>query len=194
MNATPSSLADLAAQAAGRLNLSLGYDRVWRGRCPVCHYAKNTLQLREHTRGIAIRCEACGQVVGIAAMAGLPPGVIVPAGPNPSKVATALKLWDQAAPASGTLVEAYLRGRGITNPVPSSIRYLPQQRNWDDGQDYPAMVALVQRVPAGDDVESSRAQTALIASGAHFTFLEDYGSEGLVRKAKIKAHKLTLGQ
>ena len=42
-----------------------------------------------------------------------------------------LEIWDEAVPASGSTVEAYLRSRGITMAVPSSIRF--HDRLWHNG-------------------------------------------------------------
>ncbi len=56
----------------------------------------------------------------------------------------ALRIWKRCAPAPGTLVETYLRARGITIPVPPSIRFLPDARHKPTGLVLPAMVAGVQ--------------------------------------------------
>ena len=100
----------------------------------------------------------------------------------------------QSSPATGTLVESYLRGRGITCPPPATIRFLPRQRNWSDGGTYPAMISLVQRVPGDDDRAALESGASLIDAGAHFTFLQGGGPDGPVVKAATDACKLTLGQ
>jgi hypothetical protein len=123
MTAPSLDLVGMAAQAAARLNLTLGRDHVWRGGCPACGYGKPTLEMRVEADGIAVSCVACGRVTGIAAMMGLPAELVMSPRPSPSKVARALETWRKAAPATGTLVEAYLRGRGITLPMPASIRF-----------------------------------------------------------------------
>lgn len=56
----------------------------------------------------------------------------------------AVDIWDSAFPAAGTLVETYLRGRGITIPIPPSIRFAPNLRHTPTGQFFPTMVAAVQ--------------------------------------------------
>ncbi len=56
----------------------------------------------------------------------------------------ALRIWRRCVPAPGTLVETYLRARGITIPVPPSIRFLPDARHKPTGLNLPAMVAGVQ--------------------------------------------------
>jgi hypothetical protein len=55
------------------------------------------------------------------------------------------------------------------------------------------MITLVGRVPGDEDVARAAPGTALIASGAHYTFLEG-GSDRDVRKAGTVASKLSLGQ
>ena len=134
----------------------------------------------------------CGlrRIGGIAVITGISPDLLVPAGPKASKLAKALNLWTKGALASGTPVERYLNGRGVTIPVPPSIRYLARQRNWTDGQFYPAMISLVERVPEDDD----RHGGPLLSSGIHLTFLQGHGTDGAVRKAAIGQCKLSLGQ
>ena len=92
------------------------------------------------------------------------------------------------------MVEAYLKSRGITLPPPASIRFLPRQRNWNDGKTYPAMISLVQRVPGADDYATLERCPSLIDAGAHFTFLQGSALDGNVRKAATDAPKLALGQ
>jgi hypothetical protein len=184
---------DVATQAAARLNLTRGRDNIWRGRCPVCAYAKPSLELAVHRDRIVIRCTVCGADASVARMIGLPSELVAaPTTQPPSKVARALDAWRNAVPAVGTLVERYLQGRGIITLLPDSIRLRPRQRNWNDGKTYPAMVSLVQRVPGNDECVQSG--TLLIDAGAHFTFLQVDGPDGLVRKAATDACKLTLGQ
>ena len=145
------SIIDIATEAAARLNLTRGRDNKWRGRCPACGYAKPTLEVAVEQDRIAVFCNACGAIAGIAAMMGVASDIVIAPSAQPSKVARALNAWRNATPAAGSLVERYLQGRGITCPVPAPIRFLPRQRNWSDGGIYPAMISLVQRVPGDDD-------------------------------------------
>jgi hypothetical protein len=178
----------IAAQAATRLSLTLGRDFVWRGRCPCCCYGKSTLAIKVANQGIAISCSACGEVEAIAAIADIPSDLIVAPEPAALKVARALKLWGMATPAVATPVESYLRGRSITVDLPASIRYLPRQRNWNDGQHYAAMISLVERLP--DDGSPD----ILISSGVHLTFLQGDAATTSVKKAATESNKLSLGQ
>jgi hypothetical protein len=187
---TYESVECIATQAATRLNLALGRDDVWRGRCPCCCYGKSTLQLKVRSQGISISCASCGEVAGIAAIAGIAADLVVAPEPSATRVARALQLWAKALPAAGTPVECYLRGRGITVDIPASIRYRTQLRNWSDGQPYTAMISLVERVPEQD----KGAQGLLISSGVHVTFLERSGSAPTFKKAATESSKLSLGQ
>ena len=53
----------------------------------------------------------------------------------------ALEIWRAARPATGTPAEDYLRGRGITIPVPPSIRYHPAVKHTDTGLHLPCFIA-----------------------------------------------------
>lgn len=58
----------------------------------------------------------------------------------------ALACWRDAQPISGTIAEAYLRGRGITCALPDSLRFHPDC--WHPGaQRAPAMVARIDGLP-----------------------------------------------
>lgn len=145
------SIIDIATEAAARLNLSRGRDNKWRGHCPACGYGKPTLEVAVEDDRIAVSCNACGAVAGIAAMMGVASDIVIAPSAQSSKVARAIDDWRKAIPVAGSLVERYLQGRGITYPPPASIRFLPRRRNWSDGGTYPAMISLVQRVPGEDD-------------------------------------------
>ncbi len=53
----------------------------------------------------------------------------------------ALEIWRTAQPATGTPAEDYPRGRGITIPVPASVRYHPAVKHADTGLHLPCLVA-----------------------------------------------------
>jgi hypothetical protein len=188
------SIIDIATQAAARLNLTRGRDNKWRGRCPACGYAKPTLEVAVEQDRIAVSCKACGAVAGIAAMMGIATDIVIAPSVQPSKIARATNAWRKADSATGSLVESYLRGRGIICAPPASIRFLRRQRNWSDGGTYPAMISLVQRVAGDDDHTALKRGASLVDSGAHFTFLQGGGPDGPVVKAATDASKLTLGQ
>jgi hypothetical protein len=73
----------IVSEVAARFDLGLGYDRVWRGRCPLCAYAKPTLELKVEDHRIAVSCASCGAVAAIAAALGLPSHLVAP--PRPAR-------------------------------------------------------------------------------------------------------------
>jgi putative DNA primase/helicase len=88
----------------------------------------------------------------------------------------ALKLWAECRPAQGTSVDSYLRSRGITIPVPDSLRFHPKMK-YPEGGTWPAMVALVTDGPTGKPI------------AIHRTFLKPDGSG----KAPVDKPKMMLG-
>ncbi len=60
------------------------------------------------------------------------------------RIKAAVDIWYSTSPAAGTPVETYLRGRGITAPIPASIRYAPNLRHAPTGMLLPTMVAAIQ--------------------------------------------------
>ena len=95
------------------------------------------------------------------------------------RAAQAQRLWEGAAPISGTLVETYLRARGITAPLPDSLRFDPSC--WHaTARRFPAMVAKVEgagrfavhRTYLRDDgtgkadVDPAKAMLGAVAGGA----------------------------
>ncbi|MBT3307523.1 MAG: hypothetical protein HN377_13720, partial [Alphaproteobacteria bacterium] len=87
-------------------------------------------------------------------------------------------IWKDSEPAQGTPVERYLRGRGITIPIPRSIRYHPNLVYKPSGLMFDAMVVAVQ----GPD---------RIGTGIHRTYLR-VNPDG-VHKAGVSNPKKTLG-
>ncbi len=59
---------------------------------------------------------------------------------NPNRP-LALEIWHASQPAENTLAQDYLRGRGITVPIPASVRYHPGLKHADTGLDLPCLVA-----------------------------------------------------
>jgi len=58
------------------------------------------------------------------------------------RIKAALAIWRASRPAPGTLAEDYLRGRGITIPIPATVRYHPglKYADADTGLFLPCMV------------------------------------------------------
>lgn len=89
----------------------------------------------------------------------------------------ALKLWNNSYDPCGTVVEAYLRSRGITINIPKSVRFLSGHKHRPSGRTYPAMIAAVR----------SSSSQELIA--IHRTWLRPDG----MGKAPIEPVKMMLG-
>jgi hypothetical protein len=160
--------------------------------CPICQPERRKdqrgLSLSNGTCGILLaRCfKGCCSFRDIAVAAGIAPGSY--SAPDPSLIAKrlaegkakadkrarqALRLWQEAEPIKGTLAETYLRGRGITCPLPDTLRFAPSC--WHaSAQHLPALVAMVE----GSD-----------AFAVHRTYLREDGSG----KAKVNPPKAMLG-
>jgi phage/plasmid primase-like uncharacterized protein len=91
------------------------------------------------------------------------------------RIALARRIWREAAPATGTAIEKYLRARGITIAIPRSIRFATTRH--PSGAYMPAMISAVQDVTG-----------AII--GIHRTFIESDGSA----KAAVTPSKAMLGR
>ena len=140
----------------------------WHGRygaapCPVCQpegrKGQNALTLADGTNGrLVLDCKksACA-FLDILAAAGLRSGDYTP--PDAAtlaqrkaeqraeaekRAAQAKRLWQEAQPIIGTLAETYLRGRGITAPLPATLRFHPECWHGPTARRMPAMVAAVQ--------------------------------------------------
>ena len=88
----------------------------------------------------------------------------------------AIRIWREAGPADNTLVEVYLRTRGIALPIPPELRFHAALRHPSGGV-WPAMVAVVTRAPEGESI------------AIHRTFLSRDGKG----KAPIEPQKMMLG-
>lgn len=83
------------------------------------------------------------------------------------KLAKARSLWDAAKPIAGSKAEIYLRGRGITVPLPDHLRFMPDIFHGPSASWVTAMVANVE--PTG---------------GVHRTFFDKQGVR-LPKNAKM---------
>ena len=128
--------------------------------CPVCqserHKRQNALTLADGRIGLLLSCKKSGCAFrDILVAAGVEPGSYVP--PDPRIVAQreaerekfaakramqAKLLWEDAQPIGGSLAETYLRGRGISCPLPETLRFV--RSCWHaTARRIPAMVARV---------------------------------------------------
>ncbi len=88
----------------------------------------------------------------------------------------ALRIWAETQPAAGSLVETYLRARGINIPNPPSLRFHPALKHSSGGR-WPALVAVVTRGAEGEPI------------AIHRTFLSPDGRG----KAPIDRQKMLFG-
>lgn len=160
-------------------------------RCPCCGY-KGGFSIGQNDGVPLFHCHVgCEQAEVLDALRrrGLWGGRDVPIlwGPRPAKAAKAAKasdtgeaarrLWHETRPASGTVIETYLRARGITMPPPLALRFHPSALHKPTNTRLPCMVAAV-TVGAG---------TGVVA--VHRTFLRPDGCG----KAAVEPAKMTLG-
>jgi len=147
-------------------SLTLGLGGKWHGRygtapCPVCQpegrKGQNALTLADGRAGLLAHCKKshCA-FADILAAAGIAPGDYSP--PDPATIALreaerraeaakrarqAERCWNEAQPIAGTLAETYLGGRGITCPLPETLRFHPACWHGVTASRHPALVALV---------------------------------------------------
>jgi hypothetical protein len=89
----------------------------------------------------------------------------------------ALKLWNVSFPAENTVVETYLRSRGLTAAIPQDIRLLPGHRHSPSDRLYPVMLAAIRCWPSKNIV------------AVHRTWILPDGSG----KAPLEPQKMMLG-
>jgi putative DNA primase/helicase len=133
----------------------------WRCRCAVHESRGATLALRDGDRGgLILYCHAgCSRSDILAELrlrglidgdSGIDRGRTAPAvikvgnrgDDTARRIEAARSIWNAARDARGTPVAAYLAARGITIPLPASLRWVPSLRR-PDGAEVPAMVARI---------------------------------------------------
>jgi hypothetical protein len=160
--------------------------------CPVCQpdhrRDQDALTLADGRAGLLAHCKrlGCG-FRDVLTAAGICPGSY--RAPDPAIIAKrqagrradaarresqARALWQQTVPIGGTLAEAYLRNRGITCPLPATLRFHPACWHREVRQRLPAMLA---HVDGGDSF------------AAHRTYLRHDGTG----KAAVEPAKAMLG-
>ena len=154
-----------AAEVAARLGQAYRSGSWWRCRCPVHGSAGATLALKDGNWGLIAYCHAGCRRAEITAelqRRGFVDAGSFAHGPTSKKrgreaedvnwrrrIAQALDVWRTSHPARGTIVEAYLRSRGLTMPVPPTLRMHGLMRHRESAERRPAMVALVEHSEAG---------------------------------------------
>ena len=156
-------------------------------RCPAHSDREASLSVHEGKGGkVLLKCFAgCSFEAIRAALEGWPPprSLGLPAS-NPrlalddtKRTEISRRIWRESKPAAGTLVEIYLRSRGIVMPVPPTLSFHCALKH-PTGAYLPAMVAAVERVRTG---------TQIVA--VHRTWLRPDG----LGKADVKPPKAALG-
>jgi putative DNA primase/helicase len=184
--------AELIAKALGGRKIGSG----WSARCPTHDDSTPSLSLRDTSEGkVLVRCHAgCNQdqVIAYLKASDLWPQssqrpsrhnesrrLHVPPEPDRDDLKrsrAALFLWQTTRPAFGTLIESYLKSRGIRLPITPTIRFHPHLKH-PSGDYWPAMIALVTR---GTDNEPL---------AIHRTFIAHNGTG----KAMVESQKMMLG-
>jgi putative DNA primase/helicase len=162
-----------AAEIADALGGTCRSNGWWRCRCPIHASSGPTLALRDGERGLIVKCWAGCQPRDVLAelrrrdlLDANSGGTAKPPDPaaerrrreseavhRQQRITLARDMWQSALPAIGTVVERYLRGRGITIPVPITIRFIGMNTAYawhpPSGQRRPVLVALVEHVEHG---------------------------------------------
>jgi hypothetical protein len=155
----------------------------WMARCPAHDDRTPSLSIRAGSNGSAIlkcfggcdRAAILAQLDGHAVADRRGRGGPAADQSDTERTAIALRVWADAVPAPGTLVERYLRSRGITAPIPDDLRFAPMLKH-SIGIMLPAMVAVVR--------DTTGAPVAI-----HRTFLAHDGDG----KANVVPSKMMLG-
>lgn len=168
----------------------------WMARCPAHDDRAPSLSIADTRDGkVLVRCHAgCDQRDVIAALRARGVWDVaerrpfrslrkadrpLPAEPDSDAIKrteAALAIWRASQSAEGTPVGTYLGSRGLTVPIPPSIRFHAGLKHPSGGV-WPAMVALVTQVADGKPI------------GIHRTFLASDGST----KAPVEPVKMMLG-
>ena len=164
--------------------------------CPVCQAEKrkgqNALTLADGSGRLLLNCKKAGcSFSDILSAAGVASGDYK--SPDPAVIAQrkaqlavqeakrewqAKQVWQAALPIEGTIAEKYLRGRGISCPLPETMRFAPEC--WHaSAQRLPALICFVEGarfalhrtylLPDGSgkaDVKPSKAMLGRVQGGA----------------------------
>jgi putative DNA primase/helicase len=183
--------AETIARALGGRKVGGG----WMAHCPAHNDRKPSLSIRDADDGkVLVRCRtSCEQeqVIGALRSRGLweekgyrrltrpaPRAVAAdrPDRDDAKRTVAALSIWRSATAGTGTLVETYLRSRGLNIPASPNIRFHAGLKH-PSGAIWPAMVALVTR------------GTDNMPLAIHRTFLSRDGTG----KAPVEPQKMMLG-
>lgn len=150
-------------------------------KCPSCGYP-NSLSVTVKDGKKLYFCHAGCTWDELKAVVGESNGAVIPSKTfyppkktDDGKRAIALKIWTESHPAQKSLVEVYLKRRGIYGHLPPSLRFIPRCYHQPTKLYYPAMIASV--------VDRDGAIQAV-----HRTYLDKQGRD----KAPVEPAKMTL--
>jgi hypothetical protein len=161
-----------AAEIAAALGGAHRSGAWWRSRCPAHGSRGATLALFDGTRGLVVHCHGgCTQSDILAELLRLglfggkddayehrpDPEQIrrrreAEAADRRERTALALDMWGESGPGHDTAVEQYLHARGITIPIPATVRFLSMYGSYGrhpSSAHRPQMIALVEHVGFG---------------------------------------------
>lgn len=168
--------------------------RGWSARCPAHDDRNPSLSLRDSASGVVcVKCfagcpknEIIGSLKALGLWVGrtswrtstkrLKPSAKIKVTDDQNRTSIALSIWHACVPAAGTLVETYLRSRGLCMPQADVLRH--KVLNHPSGGVWSVMVALVTR--GGDNTPI----------GIHRTYLSVDGNG----KAPVNPPKMMLGR
>jgi putative DNA primase/helicase len=134
--------------------------RSWSARCPAHDDRNPSLSLRDSAGGgVWVKCfagcpknEIIGSLKALGLWVGgtswrtstkrLKPSAMKQSADDQTRTSIALSIWKACVPASRTLVEIYVRSRGLVLPATPTLRFHPSLKH-PSGEHWPAMVALV---------------------------------------------------
>ncbi len=152
----------LNSMSAEEIARTLGGRRVgrdWMARCPAHRDRTPSLAITQSDNRVLVHCHAgCSQRAVIAALrrclwgsANIDKWQIVreldlgrPIGDVGKRKEAGLAIWKKATDPANSVVEAYLRNRGIVCELPQSLRYFGNLKH-PSGNYFTAMIALVTR-------------------------------------------------
>lgn len=161
----------------------------WIAHCPAHDDKHPSLSIGDNNGKVLVYCHAgCSQSIVIEALRrqGLwgnqrqrfqDQGKTQPTLTAEEKKVFALKIWDESVSAAGTLVETYLASRGLTIPIPPSLRFHPELKHLPSGKTYPCMIASIKHGVTGAPIAIQRTYLARDGKG----------------KAPVVSNKMMLG-
>ena len=122
-----------------------------RSTCPKCSHLRKAhnrndpcLSVLIDTKGATWNCKNCGWQAGQLADVSKVPVPDFDTYSEDKKRKQAKALWNESVDIENTTAERYLRDRGITLPLPPSLRFHPSLRHGPSGRYFPALLAAVQ--------------------------------------------------